>query len=450
MIKKIIIGFAAFLGLLLLLVIGAFIIQPPAVLLVGHGAASELARSPDPDTNSCSGLWSLPIDASIPYLFPLYPELVATYWGFKYPMNQQGQPVAIHLEGEFPQSRYMSLHVYDGDSGYASDSLVDYQIEPSEGSVNPFRGNLNQASDSHNYEVLIQPHSSMTSTKSNQLHVPEDVVNAYLVLRIYRPNDGLGSLGGSALPRISSANANTGAPIIPCKHINVVPTSLKDKKRAEQRMATFEMLMQNQKERFELSAEEQISKGHISFLTKQPENTDLVPNLQMSYAFAPLYRDMGEVALVTMKAPGYSDGHAANGLDLTEELRYWSLCIGGTKETSTHDCLNDDTLKADENGMVGVIIGPDSEDIKQAAQDQGYGFMTWGWYLSDRLLIVRHLRNPEPFIGSLQLVPDFLYPNSHEIYEEFFTEGHIGKYAPLGRYCREEDLVAGQCKMERQ
>jgi len=449
MIKIVIKGLLALVVLILVFVIGAFFVKPAAALLVGFNFASEVSRTKDPQSNSCSGLWSLPIDATIPYLFPLYPELTATYWAFKYPMSQQGQPVSIKLTGQFPDARYMSLHVYDADTGYAKDSIVDYQIKSAAGSFNPFTAAESGSSLANkDYEVWIHPQGSPTADAANRLQLPPEVINAALALRIYRPDDDLDVLGGTALPQISAFNADTGEPIVPCDYVNVLPSALTDKQRSVNRAAIFWLMNQDQSEREQVSAQQQ-SKGTISFLVRQPEHTDLLPNLQMAYAFAPLYRNLGEIALVTMKAPTFSNSNLTGKHNFESEVRYWSMCMGGIQETNTHACLNDEQFKVDEQGMIGVVIGPDSAAVKKAAQDQGYAYMSWGWYLSDRLLIVRHLKNVKHFAGGIQKVPDFSYVDSSSVYKAFYSENHIGAYAPLGRYCSEVDLLAGECNLER-
>ena len=62
-----------------------------------------------------------------------YPDTGAAYWAFSYVMPEDAKRIV--LEGEFPHSRYMSFHSYQGTTPY--DHITDFQIQPSDGSSNP-------------------------------------------------------------------------------------------------------------------------------------------------------------------------------------------------------------------------------------------------------------------------------------------------------------------------
>jgi hypothetical protein len=83
----------------------------------------------------------------------------------------------LHLEGEFPHSRYMSLISYD-ERGIPVESLVDYLIVPNDGAVNPYIEGTNRNSDQrgHLVEVVDLP-PEIRRREGSRINLNTDVKN---------------------------------------------------------------------------------------------------------------------------------------------------------------------------------------------------------------------------------------------------------------------------------
>ena len=58
----------------------------------------------------------------------------------------------LHLEGNFPRSRYMSFISYDG-AGVPIESVADYLIKPNAGATNPFLTGADRSSTQRGYRL---------------------------------------------------------------------------------------------------------------------------------------------------------------------------------------------------------------------------------------------------------------------------------------------------------
>jgi len=72
-----------------------------------------------------------------------FPDSAATYWTTPF-YAEEG--LSIEVEGTYPNARYMSFNVYNEDGGSfqaggVSSGLADFEMDPDQGSVNPFQTN---------------------------------------------------------------------------------------------------------------------------------------------------------------------------------------------------------------------------------------------------------------------------------------------------------------------
>src|SRR5262245_8707345 len=68
-----------------------------------------------------------------------YPEANATYWGTQLTLSTGS---IVSLRGQYPQARYMSFQLYDGDN--VVDSINDVAINPDSGQNSPYRAGVAQ------------------------------------------------------------------------------------------------------------------------------------------------------------------------------------------------------------------------------------------------------------------------------------------------------------------
>ena len=149
-----------------------------------------------------------------------------------YPDQQTAYPVALfslpegsHLEikGEFPHARSMtfSAYFYDPDSATlvgGDQQIVDYQIEPDEGSTNPFRDDADRTAKKRSYTLKWLPEKFPLKQKvakkfpelaekwklePNTLYLGEEEfpgIGYIVVMRIYVADQGTNLFGGTELP----------------------------------------------------------------------------------------------------------------------------------------------------------------------------------------------------------------------------------------------------------
>ena len=92
---------------------------------VNENKSSVRPKIPGPRT--C--FWSTGPASKDPYVNVAYPDAGVFYWHAMFSVPEGAQ---LHLEGEFPHSRYMSLISYD-ERGAPVESLSDYLIIPNDG-----------------------------------------------------------------------------------------------------------------------------------------------------------------------------------------------------------------------------------------------------------------------------------------------------------------------------
>ena len=141
-----------------------------------------------------------------------FPDTSATYWTTPY-IAEPG--MKIRVDGEYPDTRFMSFTVYDNTFGYFTNNgvesqLTDYQINPLLGAQNPWV--TANAPTGGGYSITLQP--TVNTSESNVLPILPAAPTAnnglpanmgFLVMRVYLPTGGPQSV---ALPNLTIENAD--------------------------------------------------------------------------------------------------------------------------------------------------------------------------------------------------------------------------------------------------
>ncbi|MBK8458754.1 MAG: hypothetical protein IPL47_17855 [Phyllobacteriaceae bacterium] len=364
----------------------AYAWNPGLVLVALFQARSWMAAPAGLDPADCTGDWSVPIDAATPYLAPFFPETRASYRVLTLPAKDGDRPLAFRIDGVAAPARYWSLHAYDAASGVVVAALADIDIGAAEGAK---------------FSVYARP--AGPGGVGPTLAFPPDIERIALVWRIYA--------GQGSPPRVTALDAATGAPA-PCRPVFALPASVRDPTQAAARDAVFAAMLAEQRAR--IAAGEA---APIRFRARRAENTPLFANRHVVYAFAPLDPALGESAEITFRPPPLKPGADGRG------VRYWSVCLGGVRETSTSACITDSDVAIDPDGLARFVVGPGN-----GAPQSGVNRLGWGWFSGPRVLIVRQLDTATPFGGgfasSFAAVPEGVAA----------AEGLIGDFAPTGRY----------------
>lgn len=129
-----------------------------------------------------------------------YPDTNAAYWTTPFAVGQD----SIRIDGNFINARYFSFQVYDsngqlvqipGANGVMSTSastLTDFEIEPNNGSTNPFASGLYNQSSLASFTVEVTPFQAgapVNPAAENALPMPTSGDFGFLMLRTYVPNN---------------------------------------------------------------------------------------------------------------------------------------------------------------------------------------------------------------------------------------------------------------------
>ncbi len=402
--------------------------EGPLPSLVELFLAQWKYASGDNHGNDCSDNWSPAVTNDMAYLIPWFPENKAAYWIYGYDREQAGDDLVLRLKGKFPHARYMSFHLYDGNTGRlvtGRSSFKDLQLAPDQGSSNPFVAGVDREVSDRDYGLIIAPEGAVVEAGTNVLRIPDNVRYPLFIYRVYRADDQYAHDGGVALPQVLAYSAGDGQPVTSCPE-PVMPVSegLDPTKRPDTRL---------------------YYSPQIHAYSKHPEYSGLLPNSHNYYGQTGVTRDLGEVALLRFKAATTPDTAGDGGsFSHKEDLRYWSLCISGDVFTNTSSCLWDDVVVKDEDGYVKVAIGPDTDAFRAAASAKGYNPMAWGYHLR-HVVYHRHMQNDSGFKNSYKDVPhiDFSKPLNEQ-----WADRYIGDYAFTGFYCSEKEFVSGDCGFE--
>ncbi len=306
------------------------------------------------------------------------------------------------IKGEFPKARFLSIESEETQMEKKVDGILDFNIEPDDGSLNPFRENVDMNTPHRSYTVEALSYDVPTSRK-NILRLPNNRRIHNLMFRIYSPSSGV-TLTKESFPRIFAVNANTGAPMS-------CPT-----------------------------------KVYHDFYFHFPQIlTAIIPRLE-KFAFQradiawgpnsaiPYYLWGGnrmhkgsEVVLVKFKKPTYTQTFGGVGeFDNLGETRYWSLCAQNIVNNETLACVPDYLAKSDERGIATVVFGT-GPGVRQAAEKMNFNFIedTRSWR---QFAIVFAYRNVLP-------KKDFA---DHDMYK--------GEYEPRGVLCSRQEFLRGDCQ----
>lgn len=278
------------------------------------------------------------------------PDSAANYFTYSF-TRKKGDKTIIKLKGEFPYARYFSYNIYDKDERTSLGSVVDADIIPVEGHVNPFQALVQ--SDLRSYEIIIAPNNVNTEEYNNVLSFDDKIENITVMIRVYMPEvDVYGNVG---YPEMEAFDGESG-------DVMPIPSPLELDFNAFNgvinRIAGFLPITQ---------------------LLKNPDSTyffkfsgaGLFQNFDNTYLFTPIELVQNRVLLLRFIPPAY-----ATGLESipTADVRFFSLGLGDYK-TYNYKTMIDEKFKVAEDGYVYVAIARPDDDIKEKTKN--INFMPW-------------------------------------------------------------------------
>lgn len=351
---------------------------------------------------------------------PDYKSIYYAY-GFDWKKNPN---LGLRITGEFGYARYMSYNIYREVQGKTLGALMDINIEPLPGNVNPFKPNIPPNAPNRQYAVYVfcpDNASPALQAQPNKLNFDsgKDMTLLVVILRYYLPMD---DRAGVELPVIEAFDARYGIPLeLPP---NTVP----------QRMPTF-IFEEQMAPIFETVVDNTLRFYHV-------EGGGEFDNKDNLYLLNGVQKQAGEVLLLKFQAPSY-------GLNNPEcpdpDVRYWSFNEGNA-DTSTPWGTPDQDFLVAKDGLTYIAIGDIA--IKDWANQGGYNFMPWLAKSQQAVVIYRNLVTNENFEGNIIKVDvlsglkrDPIKDSSDPRIYNCDASNYIGSYAPTGIKVTQDEFM---------
>ncbi|MEQ1928976.1 MAG: hypothetical protein ABL957_00395 [Parvularculaceae bacterium] len=352
---------------------------------------------------------------------PFMSDTNATYGVFSF-TPQSGRFDVIKITGDFPHARYMSFMVYGGSRTQPFSSIADYQMKPDPGSVNPFLPHADRTASRRRYTLYAVREGSGIdpAVYDNVLVIPASETFATLMMRIYRPDDGLDIYGGVALPTVQAGR--TGGPLTEPRYSVL----------SDIRAALKKYIMVRYKE---AESYDQIHDDHlIDFYRLTREGG--TPNADVPYIDAALGASgkgpHAKLAVLRFRPPTFEDtDNGGQRITGTKDVRYYSFCTSDVAKGFNSKCVSDNELTIDRDGMVTLVVYPPA--LEERVKKSGLNRLVRG-YSPTVSLTYRQLLPAPDFAGAASKAPPLPLPLSGANLDQFKASTYIGEYSPTGTY----------------
>ncbi len=398
-----------------------------------------------PVSNNCENAWR-----PIGYEVAPFPETNAQYLSYQFRIPK-GQKLALRIDSEFPVARYMSYHVYDQETEQSSSSLLDSEIVPMNGSVNPYQPGIDRYSINRKYGIWATCEGEKAPDDQPGIKLPCSDDKDRLVDIWYRVYVNEGNL---ATPHVTAYDSKTTLPILcpplyPKEFSMATSIGVGGLRIAEDylRGRIPEPLKSGKVSMYYPNSTSLGANDHNTYLTVRLDGKALSSGGIFGRAEKAklikqgVINNIGDVTVLKFKVPKFPDtGRGLKSFSGNEDVRYWSLCVSG-EDTSTSNCLMD----ADTKTIVGedgekyaiVLVGPEDASFQAEAEKRGFNYLNHSKHRTPILFYRQMLARPD-FAGKTTLAKRIDAKDTKKTEEEltpFFGETALGAYAPKGKQC---------------
>ncbi len=356
-----------------------------------------------------------------------FPDHFAYYW--EYTFDAEANPeTGLVITGAFPDSRFLSYNVYDDDeqTSYCEKgfSLLDTEIIPDDGSVNPFLGATGSNRDYTIYVLPTDAPESISAGKKNIIWFDADVKKVCTILRYYIPEVGI--QGGVDMPVIKGLD-----------------------------LATAKTTAAPKRELSGLHGNMSIPGGAFSSSPNLPffraPFSYAYPNGPAEYCYARNVVEKENVLVFNFKAPSYPKNASEFG---STDMRYWSVCVGN-QATYTPLAISDYQTKIDADGFANYIVadknGADYAKVKSLAEANGYNILEWdGDSWGDGVMILyRNMVFADDYEHSLRKL-DPVGPGVNPMLNpaKYICAMALGQWGAAGKKVSVADYIAAEGKVQ--
>jgi hypothetical protein len=415
----------------------------------------QVAAGKDPLPGPRSCFWARGPVSADPYINIAYPDAATFYWATTFTIPAGAR---LHLEGNFPHSRYMSFISYDA-AGVPVESVADYLIRPNGGAANPFLAGADRNSLNRGYRLEIvdanpPPNQPVAMTLKGQtrerLNAPRygPAPGQQAVLyRIYAGDKGTDETGNAGLPAavLTMADGKVLRGAEACQALRTRQALQLDPAAMAVPMDKYHELLNAARAKgptfpatnpptFYQQLDREALYGIYQGTPPRPDarksEGGFYPNLDNQYIRTIVNRRLGKVLVLRAKAPTTPrtfNGDARMG---DGDLRYWSWCSNqGFANTRVNACLHDEKIPVGPDGYYTLVVSRAADRPRNAIPQCGVAWLPMaddgdGAVDDDvTVLQLRHMLGTGDFKFSVQGIK---------------TQGSIaqdmGEYYPRGRY----------------
>lgn len=367
----------------------------------------------------------------------LFPEITTRYLAAIMPALDGGY---VEIAGEFPHARYMSLQTYSTNLQTIS-NIHDTDIQPDEGSSNPFLPGADRTVSKRSYvvRILATPAPASGGPPNTLYYQSNDGSRRgnVVVYRIYLPDVGTQPFGAVPAPALTEVlPGGTRIPIPTCPDL-VPDTSFLTELLAHAGASDYPLppiglfgLPVPVWHKY-LNA----PTGYVDGLTNNEILGPLNPSLRAlaeqlpaglgenadnKYVYTGLSREFGDVAVLRAKMPTTPKTYEAEQTMGTGQLRFWSMCTGN-RATQTYDCLVDKDVPLDADGNYLIAVSVASNRPANARPECGVGWLPWG----PDVQVTAIMRN---------MLPAADFKQSVQAASQGAEQQTLGPYYPAGTY----------------
>jgi hypothetical protein len=385
----------------------------------------------------------------------LFPDRNADYWVAALVIPPGG---AVHIDGQFPHSRYISFNLYD-ETLAPIDALTDVEMQPQPGSTNPFVTGADRNAVARDYQLkliaAVAP-TDATQRAPNTLYSSQSVgpltVTFNLAIVFYRVYVTDSGAAATTLPHISfelPGGKTINGPTI-CSALDKLSFAIPDLAKVPDPIADlpvntaafsnllwlkFLSLQASQANRVYATPLGPLAYELVGSATTG--NGGFGSNRDNRYIYAAISQRLGDVVAIHARfpqAPKTSDGRSPVP---SGQMRYWSLCSNDNNTVVVFDCLYDEQVARDAKGRGVILVSKPEDRPSNATTACGVSWMDWGSADNALLLYRNMLPLPEAqFPYAVQYVPS--PPGQYEAQT-------MGPYFPYGTHMARADFEKLGC-----
>lgn len=374
----------------------------------------------------------------------LYADTNASYWA----TNLSADPnLILTIQGSYPAARYASIQVYNAQGEYIT-GLSDRNMPPDPGTVNPFATQRHR--DTGRYTLHLVFGRAPAHPAAGSLYAkatPGDTV--ILAYRIYLPDLGADQKGNVPLPSVTTMSLVTGAPLgcpvaaytVPPPVATTAPITATPTVTGTAPITTGATPTPTPTRTATLTP---IPGAPTPTSTPQPPPTTAgftrlsgeqlggYDNVDAAYLVSPLPPRLG-LYVVRFKPPTTPHTLSGGPIDLTTQVRYWSICVYSV--IGPYTCTADEQAQLDKNGQVTLVLGPAWARPPNLSSASGVTWVDLGsYFLLPYKVILRELLPSPRFTSSISAVPLGAAPDAY-----------MGAYAPTLSHCSITQFQANYC-----